>query len=58
VFLWKLDRETFNNIVRSAAVNKRERYMGFIMSVEIFSTIQLYELSQICDALKVEKKIC
>ena len=29
--------------------------MSFIMSVEIFSSVELYELNQICDAFKLEK---
>lgn len=29
--------------------------MKFLLTVEIFSSIDLYELSQICDALKLEK---
>ena len=53
--LWALDRETFNNIVKEAAVRKREKYQKFLKSVDIFSSIELYELSQICDALQVQK---
>jgi len=29
--------------------------MSFLRSVDIFAAVELYELSQICDALKVEK---
>jgi len=50
--LWSLDRETFNHIVKDAAMKKRERYEKFLRSVEILSTIEAYELTQISDALK------
>jgi cAMP-dependent protein kinase regulator len=53
--LWALDRETFNHIVKDAAMKKREKYENFLKSVEILSTIDNYELGQIADALKVEK---
>jgi len=29
--------------------------MNFLSSVDIFSSIDLYELSQVCDALKLER---
>jgi len=53
--LWALDRETFNNIVKDAAMKKREKYENVLKSVDILSTIDPYELSQICDALQVQK---
>ena len=53
--LWSLDRECFNSIVKGAAIKKRERYESVLKTVEILQTIDAYELSQICDALKVEK---
>ena len=53
--MWTLDRETFNNIVKEAAVKKRERYENFLKQVEILKEIDPYELSQICDALKSVK---
>ena len=52
VITWVLDRETFNHIVKEAAKKKREKYENFLKNVEIFSTIEQYELMQICDALK------
>ena len=52
VVLWKLDRETFNNIVKQSAVKKRQKYENFLRKVEILSTIDSYELTQISDALK------
>ena len=50
--LWSLDRETFNNIVKDAAQKKREKYENFLKNVDILSTIDSYELGQICDSLK------
>jgi len=50
--LWSLDRETFNYIVKDASMKKREKYEKFLKSVEILSTIDGYEIYQICDALK------
>lgn len=53
--LWALDRECFNYIVKEAAMKKRERYENELKNVELLQTIDSYELSQICDALKTEK---
>lgn len=33
--LWKLDRDTFNHIVKDAAAKKREKYDNFLQSVPI-----------------------
>jgi cAMP-dependent protein kinase regulator len=55
VILWALDRGTFNNIVKEAAMKKRERYENSLKNVHILSTIDAYELGQICDAVKSEK---
>jgi len=51
---WRLDRDTFNNIVKEASVKQRERYDKFLKSVTILANIGDYERSQICDALKGE----
>ena len=53
--LWALDRETFNCIVKDAAMKKREKYHNFLKSIEILNSVDNYEISQISDALKVEK---
>ena len=52
--LWGLDRQTFNHIVKDAAIKKREKYETSLKNVSIFSTLDNYELSQICDAIRVE----
>lgn len=53
--LWALDRETFNHIVKGAAMKKREVYENFLRSVDILSTIDSYEITQICDAVQTKK---
>lgn len=51
---WALDRECFNNIVKDAAVKKREKYESTLKKVEILKSIDPYELGQICDAIKTQ----
>jgi len=53
--IWKLDRDTFNHIVKDAAARKREKYEQFLQSVGILRTLGPYERTQLCDAL-VEHK--
>jgi cAMP-dependent protein kinase regulator len=50
--IWKLDRDTFNNIVKDAAAKKREKYDNFLCQVEILSTLDAYERSKLGDAVK------
>jgi cAMP-dependent protein kinase regulator len=52
--LWKLDRDTFNNIVKEAAQKKRQRYDNFLAKVPLLSNMDAYERSQLADALKIE----
>jgi cAMP-dependent protein kinase regulator len=51
---WQLDRETFNHIVKDAAVKRRNKYDAFLNSVSLISSLSPYERSQIADALKPE----
>jgi len=51
---WQLDRETFNHIVKDAAVKRRNKYDTFLKSVTLLSSLEAYERSQIADALKAE----
>ena len=51
---WALDRECFNNIVKDAAIKKREKYEGTLKKVELLKSIDPYELGQISDALKTQ----
>ena len=52
---WKLDRDTFNNIVKDAAAKKREKYDNFLQTVEILKTMDPYERSKLGDAV-IEQK--
>lgn len=52
---WKLDRDTFNNIVKDAAAKKRDKYDAFLANVEILKNMDPYERSQLGDAI-VEAK--
>lgn len=51
---WKLDRETFNHIVRDASMKRRELYDEFLRSVPLLQTLGAYERAQIADTLKTE----
>lgn len=52
--LWKLDRGTFNHIVKDAAQKKRERYVNFLEKVQLLNQLDSYERSQVADAFKSE----
>ena len=52
--LMKLDRGTFNNIVKDAAQRKREKYENFLQSVEILQQMDPYERSKLGDAVREE----
>jgi cAMP-dependent protein kinase regulator len=49
--IWKLDRDTFNNIVKDAAAKKREKYDNFLQSVNILKEMDPYERSKLGDAV-------
>jgi len=53
--LFALDRATFNHVVKDAAVRKRNRYEKFLSQIEILSTMDAYERSQIADVIKSKK---
>lgn len=53
--LLALDRGTFNNIVKDAAVKKREKYDGFLKKVELLQNLDEYERSKIGDGLLTMK---
>jgi len=50
--LWKLDRDTFNHIVKDAAQRKRDKYETFLEKVTVFSTMEPYERCKLADAFK------
>lgn len=49
--LWGLDRATFNNIVKDAAMRKREMYEKFLKSVDLLKNMDTYERTTLGDAL-------
>jgi cAMP-dependent protein kinase regulator len=51
--LWLLDKFTFNNLMKETIKRKREEYEAFLKSVEILKQIDCYEITQICDAMKI-----
>lgn len=51
--LFCLDRDTFNHIVKSASIRRRERYDDFINRVELFQELEPYERGKLCDVLDV-----
>lgn len=52
---FSLDRDTFNHIVKNAAIQKREKYDGFLQKIDILSTLDHYEREKICDCLLTEE---
>ena len=52
--LFSLDRETFNHIVKTSSIQKRERYEKFLSRLEILEDLYVYELGQLCDVLQSE----
>ena len=49
-----LDRDTFNHIVKEAAINKRNAYETFLAKVDLLSEMDQYEKGKIADALLEE----
>lgn len=50
--LFKLDRDTFNHVVKDSAKRKREEYEEFLKKVELFSTMEPYERSKLSESFK------
>uniref|UniRef100_A0A7S3HVW2 Cyclic nucleotide-binding domain-containing protein n=1 Tax=Favella ehrenbergii TaxID=182087 RepID=A0A7S3HVW2_9SPIT len=53
--LMKLDRGTFNHIVKDSAQRKREKYDNFLQSVAILESMDPYERSKLGDAVHEER---
>ena len=51
---FSLDRDTFNNIVKGAAMKRRNLFEDFLSKIEILSDLENYEKSKICDCLVTE----
>lgn len=50
--LFVLDRNTFSAIMKESASKKRELFENSLKKVELLDSIDPYERSQVCDALK------
>ncbi len=50
--LWSLDRNTFNNVIKTAVQKKREKYDDFLERVEILKCMEKYERTKLADAFK------
>merc|ERR1712039_1061065 len=51
---WKLDRATFNFVVRDATMKRREKYDEILKAVPIIKDIEPYERALIADVLRLE----
>lgn len=51
---FSLDRDTFNNIVKGAAVKRRNMFEEFLTKIEILADLEEHERSKICDCLSIE----
>lgn len=51
----KLDRETFNVLVKTSAQNKRRQTEEFLEKVPILETLSKNERASVCDAMKTRK---
>ena len=53
--LFMLDRDTFNHIVKSASMKKREKFDEFLSKLEILQDLNPYERERLCDVLTEEE---
>jgi cAMP-dependent protein kinase regulator len=53
--VYSLDRECFNNIVKDAAIKRRNKFDSFLSKVELLQELDQYERSKICDCLQPQK---
>lgn len=51
---FSLDRDTFNHIVKNAAIDRRKKYDGFLQKIDILCSLSAYEREKICDCLVPE----
>lgn len=51
---FSLDRDTFNSIVKGAAVKRRNLYEEFLAKIDILTDLEPAERSKICDCLNSE----
>jgi len=50
--LWKLDRQTFNHIVKDASQKRMERLEGFVQKCPSLRCLDMYERMKVCESLK------
>jgi cAMP-dependent protein kinase regulator len=50
--LWELDRETFNHIVKNAAIQQREHFEEVLSKIEILKGMDNYDRVQLADGIK------
>ena len=50
--LWRLDRETFNHIVKDSSSKRRQKNEQMLQQIPILSTLEPYERSKLSDALR------
>jgi len=48
---FSLDRDCFNNIVKDATIQRRERFEEFISKLELLQDLEAYERGQLADCL-------
>jgi len=53
--LWKLDRETFSNVVQGAAQARMERMSSFIKMCPVLQAVPMYEQMKLCECLVTEE---
>ena len=49
-----LDRKTFNNIVKTGTMMRRDKFNEALLKIDILQTLEPYEREKICDCLKLE----
>jgi len=48
---WCMDRESFKYVIMGGSIRKRDRYLGFLDSVKVFTTMDVSEKMKLVDAL-------
>jgi len=48
---WKLDRETYRNLVFGSAIRRRDEYKAHLEKIPFLSTLDAYERGQVADAM-------
>lgn len=52
--LFSLDRETFNHIVKDAAMQNRTKFEEFLNRVDVLQGLDTYERNKLCDCLIIQ----